>query len=366
VDKNADRNITRLESELDRAISRGDAEGAEAAAERLFRLRGGAEADAVMPAHFPSAVKQNAGGRNMKAKHIRKMLAIAAAAALITTLCLTAVATDLFGIKDLVMKNDDVPNTASETETPAAETGATSEPRGAEESGEPEDLIVLQGYPDSSEYKASEEWNLFCENYDTDGSVLAEVGNGLNEYTEKYPMYLVYSREMADKLEEILLKYNLTPHESMTVVQTEQDLYAAAGAGAFLSNPDGGSNQMLGGYVYNDGSFHYDGAAVLGGGKNVPYQLGNYVKGTFSATYLNVGDANRYQEWSYETKSGVQVNLALGAGKSLVITDLGSSFVSINVLTGSSPAADGGFGGNAITADDLQAFADSFDFSQIR
>jgi hypothetical protein len=245
------------------------------------------------------------------------------------------------------------------------ESGAALAPRGAEESGEQEDLIVLQGYPDSNEYKASEEWNLFCENYDTDGSVLAEVGNGSNEYTEKYPMYLVYSKEMTDKLEEILIKYGLTPHESMTVVETPEDLYAAAGTGTFLTASDGGQTNTLGGYVYNDGSFHYDGAAVLGSGKDVPYQFGNYVKGTFSATYLNVGDADRYQEWSYETKSGVPVYLALGANKSLVIADLAGSFVSINVLTGSEPSSENSLGGDALTADDLQTFADLFDFTLI-
>jgi len=54
-------------------------------------------------------------------------------------------------------------------------------------------LIVLQGYPDSNEYKASVEWNLFRAGYDTDGKLLSEVGNGSNEYTEKYPLYLVTS-----------------------------------------------------------------------------------------------------------------------------------------------------------------------------
>jgi hypothetical protein len=360
MDKNMERNIARLEAELDRAVLRGDAEKAEAAAERLFRLRGGAEADAIMPARFPSAVKLNAGGRNMKAKNIRKLLGIAAAAALITSLCLTAVATDLFGIKDLVMKNNDVPNTVSETETPAVESGAALAPRGAEESGEQEDLIVLQGYPDSNEYKASEEWNLFSI-FDDERPPESRS----NEYTEKYPMYLVYSKEMTDKLEEILIKYGLTPHESMTVVETPEDLYAAAGTGTFLTASDGGQTNTLGGYVYNDGSFHYDGAAVLGSGKDVPYQFGNYVKGTFSATYLNVGDADRYQEWSYETKSGVPVYLALGANKSLVIADLAGSFVSINVLTGSEPSSENSFGGDALTAEDLQTFADLFDFTLI-
>ena len=91
---------------------------------------------------------------------------------------------------------------------------------------------------------------------------------------------------------------------------------------------------MQGGYAYNDGTFHYDGQVALTSGKLVDYQFGNYVKGTFSDVSLNVGDADSYREWAYETASGVTVSLALGDSKALVITDLDNSFVVINVLTG--------------------------------
>ncbi len=95
----------------------------------------------------------------------------------------------------------------------------------------------------------------------------------------------------------------------------------------------------------------------------IAYQFGNYVKGTFSGVYLNVGDADSYREWQYTTSSGVIVSLALGETKALVIADLENSFVAVNVLTGS---AGSDFGSSSVTEDDLEAFADLFDFSVIK
>jgi hypothetical protein len=228
----------------------------------------------------------------------------------------------------------------------------------------PQELIAMQGYPDSNEYKATAEWNAFVAGYDTDHSILNKVGNSPNEYTEKYPMYLVYSKDMADKLEEITAKYGLKLHTSNTIVQTPEELIAAAGVGNFLESKEGaGVNRMLGGYVYNDGTFHYDGEAVLDTGTTMDYQFGNYVKGTFSDTYLNIGDASSYQEWQYETKSGVTVALALSESKALIIVDLPDSFVAVNVLGGTTKGTF--FGSDGVTKEDLEKFTDTFDFSQL-
>jgi hypothetical protein len=171
-------------------------------------------------------------------------------------------------------------------------------------------------------------------------------------------MYLVYSKDMADKLEEIIAKYGLTLHETITFVEGVQELIGTAETGDFLSGSAAGMGRV-GGYVYNDGSFHYDGEAALQNGKIIDYQFGNYVKALFSDVYLNVGDVGSYREWQHTTASGVEVSLALGETKALVIANLENSFVSINVLTGS---AGSDFGSSAVTENDLEAFADLFDF----
>jgi hypothetical protein len=341
-------NISRLKKELERAVLRNDIKKAEGISDKLFFLQGGREEYTVMPARFVEEIKegnkQKTGGK--KSMNMKKIISIVAAAAVITTIGITALATRWYGIRDLVVKNN---------YNPAAVAGSLEDAEAAnmENGREKADLIVLQGYPDSNEYKASAEWNMFCDGYDTDGSLLSQVGNRSNEYTEKYPLYLVYTKEMADKLEEIVQKYGLTLHESMTIVGNEERLIEEAGTEDFIKD----ANTVLGGYVYNDGTFQFDGEAVLKNSKHIDYQFGNYVKGTFSDTYLNIGDADAYTEWAYKTGSGVSVSLALGDGKALVIADLPDSYVVINVLSGRE---------QDITAEMLQEFADSFDFSKIK
>ncbi|OPZ90775.1 MAG: hypothetical protein BWY74_02202 [Firmicutes bacterium ADurb.Bin419] len=352
--------ISQLKKELEEAVLCGDVEKADEISDKLFSLQGGMEADSAMPDQFIEKIRersiQKSGGQ--KSMNVKKIISIVAIAAVTATLGITALATRWYGVRDMVFNTDDkiaVPKNTS-VPTSSSDIAVSNE----DIVNEKVDLIALQGYPDSNEYKANAEWNLFCNGYDTDQSLLNQVGNGSNEFTERYPMYLVYTKEMADKLEEIIKKYKLSLHTSITIVANVEELKKQANVGDFVGN----SNTVLGGYVYNDGTFQFDGEAVLKDNKRINYQFGNYVKGTFSATYLNIGNSNNYSEWSYKTSSGVQVSLALGESKALVIADLERSYTVINVLSGT---GEGGFPfSETISAEALQEFADSFDYSEIK
>jgi hypothetical protein len=361
MENRTDFDIRALVEELDAAVDSGDVIKADELSGLLFHLRGGKEADTVMPDRFPLSIAlkkpADSGGQPMKTRSIKKITVIAAAAVLVVALGVTALATHLFGLSDLVMKDED---SGAKISNPY---GAPPAPDGAA-APSPEDLISMQGYPDSKEYKAAAEWAAFLSGYDTDRAILNQVGNNPNEWTEKYPMYLVYSKDMADKLSEIAAKYSLALHTSNIIADSPHALLDAAAVGNFMENKDAGVNKMLGGYVYNDGTFHYDGEAVLYTGTTISYQFGNYVKGTFSDTYLNIGDAAGYDEWQYAAKSGVTVSLALSQDKALVTLDLPKSFVVINVLGGTTKSAI--FSTDSITKEDLEKFADTFDFSQLK
>lgn len=364
--QNADDNISKLIEELDSAIQLEDIQRADALTDILFRLQGGADTDTAMPERFHRniALRAESGGYIVKQKSLKRLITIAVAAVLVLALGITALATRFFGISDLVITESD--DTAPPAVLSAAPAG-TEPDTDTNEIDAPTsdyDMIALQGYPDSNEYKASAEWNLFCQNYDTDNAILNQVGNSSNEYTEKYPMYLVYSKDMADKLEEIVTKYRLTPHQSMTIVESPEALSGETGAGNILGGAPNGVNTMYSGYVYNDGTFQYDGEAVLFSGSRMSYQFACYVKGTFSDTLLNIGDADSYQQWVYKTSAGVPVSLALSDTKALVIADRDQSFIVINVLTGTGDPDTFGTGG--ITSDNLQEFADLFDLSQLK
>ena len=112
-----------------------------------------------------------------------------------------AVAQDWFGLRELVLPQQNQVN--------VVEDGiATDETTLV-------DVISLSGYLDTPESKALAEWNAFTESYDADGSIIASIGNQPTGFEETYGLYLVYTQEMADKLEEILAKYNLRDRKSV-------------------------------------------------------------------------------------------------------------------------------------------------------
>ncbi len=291
------------------------------------------------------------------AQRMNKRIAILAAAVILAVACsATAVAANLFGLKDLVLKDESGGAAVSPV------TGQNMYPDLSED-GEPigdMDMISLQGYPGSKEYKAVAEWGAFLAGYDQDGALLSAVGNGPTGLEDKYALYLVYTREMADKLDEITSKYGLKLHSSMEIVSGAEELFEKAGTGDFL----GTANTPYGSYIYEDGTFHIDGGAVIGSGLRIEYQFTDCKKGSFTDTMLNIGNADDYEEWSYETASGVTVSLALGPSKALVIADLGGSFMTINVLAGTEESFLDRSG--KLTAADLEVFADTFDFSALK
>lgn len=119
----------------------------------------------------------------------------------------------------------------------------------------PREEWSLQGYPDTPEYKASAEWNKFEQSYDRDGKILDEADaeqkrTGIDPFGEKYGSYLIYSQEMADKVDEITAKYNLKLHTGFDDGD-EKRLEEKVGD-IFNDNITGGA------YFYDDGTFQMD------------------------------------------------------------------------------------------------------------
>lgn len=217
------------------------------------------------------------------------------------------------------------------------------------------DFISLSGFNDTPESQALAEWQSFLEGYDQDGSIIASVGNNPTGFEDRYGMYLVYTQEMADKLEEIIAKYDLRLHSWMEVILPEVWPLAV---GDFMA----GNNTAWSGYIYEDGTFQFDGEAELPGYGKIDYQFRRTARGTFNDVMLNVGDLSGFQEWNCQTSCGVTVTLGLGPqNRSLLIADLGDSFVTVNVLTGME--GDDTFSSGGIGRAELEAFADLFDFT---
>jgi len=274
----------------------------------------------------------------------KRTVALAAGICLLLACSVTAFAANLFGLKDLILHEKNGVAPAVTTGSPAPDPTA-----------QPTTLISLQGFSDSDEYKAAMEWASFLATYDPDGSLLAKVGNGPTGLPDKYSQYLVYTQDMADKLDEITAKYDLKLHASLTVFDTKAEFYAQAGLGDFL----GPRNTMCSPYMYDDGTFHIDGTSAFPDGRSFDYQIMDCKKGSFTDTLLNIGNADDYTEWTYQTDSGVTVCLAASPDKCLIFADLKNSFVTVNVLAGTAE------GSGSVTPESLQELADSFDFSML-
>lgn len=275
----------------------------------------------------------------------RRVLALAAAVCLLAVLSIAAAATGLFGLRDVLL-----PEKGSVYVTDENDVVVPGE-------YEYRDFVSLSGWQDAPESRALAEWRSFLEDYDRDGAIIGEIGNSPTGFEEDYGLYLVYTREMADKLEEIAAKYGLCLHTRMEDVMPETWRTAA---GDFC-----GENVMAySGYIYENGTFRFDGEADLDGYGYIEYQFSRSVRGAFDDVALNIGDAADFQEWTYETADGTPVTLGLGAkNRSLILADLGDSFILVNVLTGK--AGDDTFSSGPIGRAELEALADSFQFSAL-
>ena len=285
--------------------------------------------------------------QSMKKKKIsaRRVLALAAAVCLLALLSIAAAATGLFGLRDVLL-----PEKGSVYVTDENDVVIPGE-------YEYRDFVSLSGWQDTPESRALAEWQSFLEDYDRDGAIIGEIGNSPTGFEEDYGLYLVYTREMADKLEEIAAKYGLCLHTRMEDVMPETWRTAA---GDFC-----GENVMAySGYIYENGTFRFDGEADLDGYGYIEYQFSRSVRGAFDDVALNIGDAADFREWTYETADGTPVTLGLGArNRSLILADLGDSFILVNVLTGE--AGDDTFSSGPIGRVELEALADSFRFSAL-
>ena len=288
--------------------------------------------------HSAASIRWEDYAHRKKRRHVpRRLVMLAAVLAVLVSLSAAAVAANFLGLRDLLL--------------PKVQVGVMDED-GIFLPGESQtvDRIGLSGWLDSPEGQAQAAWDAFLAEYDPDGAILAEIGNEIDwDLMAAYPCYnSVYTWEMGEKLEEIAAQYGLALHTRREAVDSRAAWIGLTG-GDFL-----GDNVPAPGWMYEDGTFHFDGEGWVDGHGLMDYQFDRMGKGTLNDVGLTIGDADSYSQWSYETSCGVTVTLALGPDKGLVLADLPDSFVSVNVLEG----VDQG-----LTAADLEAFADSFDLS---
>ncbi len=292
--------------------------------QELIRRMGNMDDRYVMEAVERAPVK-----REMK---MRRVLILAAVLAALLALSSAAVTANWFGLGDLLI--------------------------GRETTGQSWDTISLAGFHETPEYLASNEWQAFLASYDPEGEILSGLGNAFFAPGTSYDYYRVYTQEMADKLDEIAEKYSLKLHTFWL-----DDLYVSEALCAQVGGNFLGENRSYTAYMYEDGTFHFDGAIELPYYGELDYQFQRCVRGSFTEVVLNIGNIADYTEWTYTTEEGIPLTLALSPHKALIIADLSDSFVTVNVLAGTETAEDHIFSSGSFEAEDLERFAETFRFS---
>lgn len=271
---------------------------------------------------------------------------------ILAVLPIVAIAANWFGLRDLLIP--EVPyGPPVQNEGHGGNVQQTPETGMSEQSDErASEFIGISGYQRSSEAQALAEWQAFLNTYDTDHTILEEIGNGPTETDDtRYGLYNVYTQDMADKLEEIIQKNGLKLHTDINVVSQEELVFRVGGD--FMQ--DGLIRYWA--YIYEDGTFGFDGDIELQDYGTVACQFTRMVKGTFNETMLHIGDVSDYREFEYVTSGGERVGCALGSDKALIYMDSEGCFILMNVMGGSNCG---------VTESVLKDIADSIDFTVLK
>ncbi len=216
----------------------------------------------------------------------------------------------------------------------------------------PREFISLQGFAGTPEYLAGKEWLTFRESYDTDMKLMKSARFDDYVEPEEYWVYDCYTKEMVDKVNEILEKYDLKmPIRSFNSYSVEE-IFDAVGIDGIVSPEASESFALEGGAYFNDGSFEVDGNALLA----PPWETESnfeYLclkKGTLFDLYGTIEDPASYEQWEYTAKDGTRLLMAVGSTESRILADKKECFISASIR-------------GSLNRETLEKIADGLDFT---
>ena len=218
--------------------------------------------------------------------------------------------------------------------------------------------ISLQGYVGTPNYQAAKEWQDYLSTCDpNDPDVIPGY-----ESPMEYMSYLCYTPEMETKIDEICNKHGLQILGPTYLTDNPMRMFTDLGINNIIADGTVALVDFDGGaYYYRDGTFQLPGITTLTWEGNpwpypVTYDYRCVMKTAFDGVCLNVGDLNQYDEWTYTVKDGTEVLLARSEEKALIIADLPTHFVTVNILKPNDGAP------NPMDRKALEAIADTFRF----
>ena len=228
---------------------------------------------------------------------------------------------------------------------------------GFEETGV-SNTISLQGFVGTPNYQAAKEWQDYLSTCDPSDS---DVIPGYESPME-YMAYQCYTPEMEAKIDEICDTYGLQLLGPTYLADEPMRMFTDLGINNIIADGTVALVDFDGGaYYYKDGTFQLPGVTQLIWEGNpwphpVRYTYRCVMKSAFDGVALNVGDVTKYDEWPYCVKDGTEVLLALSEEKALIIADMPTHFVTVNILKPNDGAP------NPMDRKALEAIADTFRF----
>lgn len=224
------------------------------------------------------------------------------------------------------------------------------------------DVISLQGYNDSPSRLATMQWLEFLKNYDGDIPGSFDDVSRLGIPETYYYTYGCYTREMAEKLDEIVEKYNLKLLSPALTVQNDQYQVmfdALKIPGVFRSDASAAMNRGSG-YFYPEGTFCYEFSITLTGeDASWPYEIFPSVyysrKGYFCPITMGIGDIESYRQWDHTLPDGTRALLAMNEEGAMILVDREDAFISVSL--------DSRWGVERMSEETVEQIADLFDFS---
>lgn len=171
-------------------------------------------------------------------------------------------------------------------------------------------VLTLAGLSNTPAAKAAREWYEFTEAYDPDRTIQGEVWGREPVFPAEYYGYILYTQEMKDKLDEIVMKYDLKLMGKKIEFQSNKMMLKALGVENILNPGSDAVIDMLVTSFFENGRldlhFLYDLPGEEGEGIHTQGWLYYRNKDCLIPDTAILTEA-QWEEWNYTTASGDQV-----------------------------------------------------------
>lgn len=194
------------------------------------------------------------------------------------------------------------------------------------------DILSLQGYVGTPGYLAYQEWNSFKGTHDApENEPEIPMENRLD-----YLSYGCLSQKEIDKVDEICEKYNLHKLGIAWMEESPEITFDALGIDGLVLPKTPAEVHYYQGYYYWDGTFDIPFELTLTAENSLwkhpmDMRMRYVMKTAFDSVGVEVDSVENYKEWTYTTRQGVKVLLALSDNGALMIADRTDAFLTVLV-----------------------------------